>query len=108
RYANRIAKGIFTLDGKLYKLATNNGPNHLHGGKKGFDKVLWNAEEFRNADGMGVIFRYTSPDGEEGYPGTLKAQVTYTLNDRNELIVDYLAASDKPTIVNLTQHSYFN
>ncbi len=108
RYANRIAKGTFTLDGKVYKLATNNGPNHLHGGNKGFDKVLWNAEEFRNADGTGVIFRYTSPDGEEGYPGTLKAQVTYTLSDRNELIVDYLATSDKPTLVNLTQHSYFN
>jgi aldose 1-epimerase len=108
RYANRIAKGMFVLDGQTYKLVTNNGPNHLHGGTKGFDKVTWNTEQFRNADGSGVIFRYTSADGEEGYPGSLKAQVTYTLNDRNELIVDYLATSDKPTPVNLTQHSYFN
>ena len=108
RYANRIAKGMFMLDGQTFKLATNNGPNHLHGGNKGFDKVMWQEEEFRNADGVGVIFRYTSPDGEEGYPGTLKAQVTYTLTDRNELIVDYLATTDKPTLVNLTHHSYFN
>src|ERR1051326_7920586 len=74
RYGNRIAKGTFTLDGQTYKLATNNGPNHLHGGKKGFDKVLWQPEEFANGDGTGVIFRYTSPDGDEGYPGTLKVQ----------------------------------
>jgi len=108
RYANRIAKGMFTLDGQTFKLATNNGPNHLHGGNKGFDKIVWQAEEFRTADGTGVIFRYTSPDGEEGYPGTLKAQVTYTLTDRNELVVDYLASTDKATLVNLTHHSYFN
>jgi aldose 1-epimerase len=108
RYANRIAKGSFELDGKTYKLATNNGSNHLHGGIKGFSKVVWQAEKFQNRNGVGVIFRYTSPDGEEGYPGTLKAQVTYTLNDRNELIVDYLATTDKPTLVNLTNHSYFN
>jgi len=108
RYCNRIAKGMFTLDGQPYRLATNNGPNHLHGGNKGFDKMVWQAEEFRNAYGAGVIFRYSSPDGEEGFPGTVRAQVTYTLNDRNELIVDYLASSDKATPLNLTQHSYFN
>jgi len=108
RYANRIARGMFTLDGQTYKLATNNPPNHLHGGSKGFDKVVWQAEEFRNGGGLGVIFRYTSSDGEEGYPGTLKAQVSYTLTDHDELIVDYFATSDKPTIVNLTHHSYFN
>ncbi len=108
RFANRIAKGRFTLNGKTYVLATNDGPNHLHGGKRGFDKQTWQAEEFRNADGTGVIFKYTSPDGEEGYPGNLEARVTYTLTDRNELIVDYLATADKPTPVNLTQHSYFN
>src|SRR5215831_1314229 len=108
RYGNRIAKGAFTLDGQTYRLATNNGPNHLHGGNKGFDKVTWQTEQFRNAAGTGVIFRYTSPDGEEGYPGTLQVRVTYTLTDRNELMVDYFATSDKATPVNLTQHSYFN
>lgn len=108
RYGNRIAKGMFTLDGQTYTLAKNNGPNHLHGGNKGFDKVVWQAEEFKNSEGSGVIFRYTSRDGEEGYPGTLTARVTYTLTDRNELIVDYFATSDKATPVNLTQHSYFN
>ena len=108
RYANRIAKGMFTLDGQTHQLATNNGPNHLHGGNKGFDKVAWQAEEFRHADGIGVSFRYTSADGEEGYSGTLKAQVTYTLSDDNKLIIDYVATTDKATPVNLTHHSYFN
>jgi aldose 1-epimerase len=108
RYANRIAKGRFTLDGQEYKLATNNAPNHLHGGVKGFDKVAWSGEPVTGSDGPGVAFTYTSRDGEEGYPGTLKARVTYTLNDRNELIVEYHATSDKPTHVNLSQHSYFN
>ena len=108
RYGNRIAKGSFSLDGQTYKLATNNGPNHLHGGTKGFDKVIWQSEEFRTPEGTGVIFRYTSPDGEEGYPGTVQVRVTYTLTDRNELMVDYFATADKATPINLTQHSYFN
>ena len=108
RYGNRIANGRFTLDGKNYQLATNNGPNHLHGGVKGFDKVVWRAEPFKKDDSIGVVLEHTSPDGDEGYPGTLKARVTYTLNDRNELIVDYYATTDKPTPLNLTQHTYFN
>jgi aldose 1-epimerase len=108
RYGNRIAKGRFTLEGKTYALSTNNGPNHLHGGVKGFDKVVWKGDLVSTADGASVIFRYTSPDGEEGYPGTLQARVTYTLNDRDELTFDYAATTDKPTPVNLTQHSYFN
>lgn len=108
RYANRIANGRFALDGTTFKLAANNGPHHLHGGIKGFDKVLWAAAPFENASGAGVVFTRTSPDGEEGYPGALRVEVTYTLNDRNELSVDYRATTDKPTHVNLTQHSYFN
>jgi len=108
RYGNRIAKGKFTLEGKTYTLATNNGPNHLHGGNKGFDKVLWTAESRQTADGATVVFTRTSPDGEEGYPGTLSARVTYTVTPRNELIIDYHATTDKATPVNLTQHSYFN
>lgn len=108
RYGNRIAKGQFTLDGRTYKLATNNGPNHLHGGSKGFDKVVWKGAWKNGAQGAGVIFSRTSPDGEEGYPGNLQATVTYTLTDKNELVVEYRATTDRATPVNLTQHSYFN
>ena len=107
RYGNRIAKGRFTLDGKTYTLATNNGPNHLHGGVRGFDKVVWKADP-PTAGAASVTLRYTSPDGEEGYPGTLAARVTYTLSDRDELTFEYSATTDKATPVNLTQHSYFN
>ena len=105
RVANRIAKGRFTLDGQTCALATNNGPNHLHGGLKGFDKKVWQAEP---QTGAAVKFNYTSPDGEEGYPGTLAVVVTMTLTDANELRLDYTATTDKPTPVNLTNHSYFN
>ncbi len=108
RYGNRIAHGKFTLDGVDYKLATNDGPNSLHGGIKGFDKVGWQAESFQHQDGVGVVFRYTSPDGEEGYPGNLKTTVTYTLTDGDELIFEYHATTDKATPLNLTNHTYFN
>jgi aldose 1-epimerase len=108
RYANRIAKGRFSLDGQSYQLATNDGPNHIHGGGKGFDKVVWRAEPFERPETVGVAFTRTSPDGEEGYPGNLKVRVTYALNERDELVIDYAASSDKATPVNLSQHSYFN
>jgi aldose 1-epimerase len=110
RYGNRIAKAQFTIDGQVYKLAANNGPNHLHGGVKGFDKVLWEAQSSKTVvmGGVTVVFTRTSPDGEEGYPGTLKVSVSYTLTEKNELLVSYQATTDKPTVVNLTQHSYFN
>jgi aldose 1-epimerase len=108
RYGNRIANGRFTLDGRTFQLATNNGPNHLHGGMKGFDKVVWRAQPYARDGHTAVAFSYTSPDGEEAYPGTLNARVSYTLTERNEIVVEYEATTDKPTPVNLTQHSYFN
>jgi aldose 1-epimerase len=112
RYANRIAGGTFTLDGQTYSLATNNYPGglpcHLHGGVIGFDKVLWAATPYITGDVPSIVLRYTSPDGEEGYPGNLDVRVTYTLGKDNSLSIDYLATSDKATPVNLTQHSYFN
>lgn len=106
RYGNRIANGQFALNGRTYALATNDGRHHLHGGARGFDKVLWRGE--RLAGSQAVVFTRTSPDGEEGYPGNLDVRVSYTLTDENQLVVDYWAATDKPTPVNLTQHSYFN
>jgi aldose 1-epimerase len=108
RYGNRIAKGKFTLDGQSYTLATNDGPNHLHGGTRGWDKAVWVSEPFQHGDGVGVVLTHTSPDGDEGYPGTVKAKVTYTLTEDNRLVVDYEATTDKATVINLTQHSYFN
>lgn len=108
RYGNRIGNAQFKLDGKTYKLAANNGKNSLHGGLKGFDKQVWHAEPFENADNAGVKLTYVSADGEEGFPGTLTTSVTYTFNDRGELSLDYEATTDKPTVVNLTNHSYFN
>ena len=108
RYANRIANGKFALDGKEYTLAVNNGPNSLHGGNKGFDKVVWKAETVKSAEGPGVKLTYVSKDGEEGYPGTLTSIVTYTLTNRNELKIDYDAMTDQATVLNLTNHSYFN
>jgi aldose 1-epimerase len=108
RVANRIAKGKFSLNGKDYTLAINNGPNSLHGGLKGFDKVVWKAEEVSVKDAVAVRFSYLSPDGEEGYPGNLNVSVTYTLTDKNELRLDYKAATDADTIINLCNHSYFN
>ena len=108
RYGNRIGKGRFKLDGKEYKLAQNNGENSLHGGVAGFNKKLWEAKEIKAADGVAVQMRYLSKDGEEGYPGNLDVSVTFTLDNKNDVKIDYLATTDKPTVVNLTNHSYFN
>lgn len=104
RYANRIARGKFTLNGVEYSLAKNNGENHLHGGLKGFDKVVWQPSELS----AGIELTYVSADGEEGYPGSVKATVTYTLNEANELRIEYHAVTDQDTVINLTNHSYFN
>jgi len=108
RYANRIARGRFTLDGATYQLATNNGPNHLHGGRVGFHRLLWKGESLRGDDWVGARFTLDSPDGDEGYPGKLTASVTYRLTNQDELVMEYTAQTDKPTHVNLTNHAYWN
>jgi len=108
RYANRIAGGQFTLDGKVYTLVQNNGPNHLHGGLKGFKDQIFEAIPMKTPEGPAVRFKYLSHDGEEGYPGNLQVSVTFTLTNDNEIKIKYLATTDKPTVINLTNHSYFN
>jgi aldose 1-epimerase len=108
RYANRIAKGTFTLDGKTYHLPINNAPNSLHGGDQGFSRRVWKGEVLNLPDGSGVRFTYLSKDGEEGYPGNVTVTVTYLLTDKNELKIRYAAETDQDTVVNLTNHSYFN
>ena len=108
RYANRIAKGRFTLEGETYRLATNNGPNHLHGGLKGFDKAVWAAKPIEGQGFVGVWLSHESPDGDEGYPGTLTAEVSYTISSDNQLKMEYTARTDRPTHVNLTNHAYWN
>jgi aldose 1-epimerase len=108
RFGNRIAKGKLEIEGKTYKMAINNGPNHLHGGKIGFDRKLFNAEAFENENEIGIKLSYLSPDLEENYPGNLKVTCIYTLNNNNELGIEYQAETNKTTVVNLTNHSYFN
>ncbi len=108
RYANRIARGQFNLKGEKYQLATNNGPHHLHGGNKGFDKRVWDAKEHAGQDSVSLVLNLTSPDGEEGYPGNLEVRATYTLDNDDALTISYRAVTDQATPVNLTNHSYFN
>ncbi len=108
RYGNRIAGGRFSLGGETFELAVNNGENHLHGGLKGFDKVLWDAEPFSDGDDRGIVFSYVSVDGEEGYPGELSVEVTYRLTSDDRVVFTYEATTDEATPINLTQHSYFN
>ena len=108
RFANRIAKSRFTLDGRIYSLTSNDHGNSLHGGAKGFDKVLWTLESVNGGSPASAVFSYTSPDGEEGYPGTLHVTATYSLDDAFTLKVEFKATTDKPTIVNISNHSYFN
>ncbi|UCH09111.1 MAG: galactose mutarotase, partial [Fidelibacterota bacterium] len=108
RFANRIGGAKFALGGVEHQLAANDGENHLHGGLKGFDKVLWNGEEVRSGEGPAVKFSYVSVNGEEGYPGNLTVEITYTFTNDNELKIEYVATTDKKTVVNLSHHSYFN
>jgi aldose 1-epimerase len=108
RFANRIVLGKFTLNGVEYSLAQNNGENHLHGGLKGFDKVVWDAKDLASYDSIGVELSYLSQDGEEGYPGNLRVTVKYVLTETNELRLEYFATTDQDTVINLTNHSYFN
>ena len=108
RFGNRIANGTFKLEGKKYVMAQNNGTNHLHGGLKGFDKVVWDSKEYRTNDSIGLEFTYLSKDGEEGYPGNLSVKVLCYLTNNDELVFDYTASTDKTTVVNLTHHGYFN
>lgn len=108
RYANRIARGSFTLDGQRYSVPVNNGVNSLHGGTRGFDKVLWTLGDVKAGSEASATFTYVSPDGDQGYPGELTVSVTYALNDRNELFTRFRATTTRPTIVNVTNHSYFN
>lgn len=108
RFANRIAGAQFTIDGTVYKVTPNAGANHIHGGRAGFQNILWDAEPLRAKDGVGVVLRHISPDGHEGYPGKLDVTVTYKLTDDNALSIEYAATTDKPTVINLTNHAYWN